>query len=90
MQEFDNESHEARLRELDAAGVAALFVAAGEYHQKHCKGPGAAAVCICGAGIGGSPACRGLWVLRDLFRYGDPDNSAWRDRLQFVAECFDR
>lgn len=87
---MDMQTHEERLKELDTEGVRELFQAAGEYHQKHSKGPGAAAMCICGAGCGGSRACRGLGVLRDLFRYADFDDTKWIERFQFVRDCFDR
>lgn len=74
------------LKKLDAEGLRALFVACGEYHAKHNKGAGGARMCICGAGCGGSPACRGLSVLRDLFRYADFNSQEWRNRFEFVQK----
>jgi hypothetical protein len=89
---MDNATFEQNMLELDRQGIRALFDAAGEYHQKHNKGPGGAAVCVCGAACGGSSACRGLAVLRDLFRYMDIDRptSVWAERFKFIQECFDR
>lgn len=34
--------------------------------RKGHKGPGGAAICICGAGCGGTAACRGLAVYRRI------------------------
>jgi len=82
------QEHEDRLRQLDIAGVIALFEAAGDYHQKHSTGPGGSAICVCGAGCGGSKACRGLSVIRDLFQYADLDDPKWRERFEFVRQCF--
>ncbi len=77
-----------RLRELDGEGVAALFDAAADYHKKHSKGAGGAAVCVCGAGCGGSKACRGLALVRDLFRYSDFDSHDHRKRFEYVQQFF--
>jgi hypothetical protein len=77
-----------RMRDLDAEGIEALFDAAGEYHKKHSKGAGGSAVCVCGAGCGGSKACRGLSILRDLFRYADFSDPNWKSRFEFVQQCF--
>lgn len=43
-----------------------------ELCRKAHKGPGGAAMCVCGASGGGSPACRFLSILRQHVRYGDP------------------
>ena len=86
---MNNDEHERRLQELDAEGVLALVEAAGEYHQKHSRGPGGAAMCICGAGGGGSKACRGLAVIRTFLRYakwGDPE---WQERYERLQRLFD-
>lgn len=77
------------LDELDAEGIRELRVAAQEYHNRHSRGPGAAAMCICGNGTGGSKACRGLAVIRDLFRYANFDDPQWRERFEFVQRCLD-
>lgn len=90
MDQTTQQQFEQRMRELDAAGIAALFDAAREYHTKHARGPGGAAVCICGHGCGGSAACRGLAVLRDLFRYGQWGDPTWKERYECIAKAFDR
>ena len=77
------------MRDLDAKNIAALFEACGEYHAKRSR-PGGAAICICGHGCGGSSACSGLSILRDLFRYADFKDPNWRERFEFVQRCLDR
>lgn len=84
------QAHEERLNELDVEGVRELFRAAEEYHQKHSKGPGGAAVCVCGSGGGGSKACRGLSVLRELFRYAEWGDPKWRERYEMLQQWFGR
>lgn len=52
-------------------------------NKQHPRRAGGAAMCICGAGGGGSHACQMLATLRDLIRYL-PDESLspeWRERL---------
>ena len=79
-----NEEHAQRLRELDTEGVRALRSACLEYHQKNSRGPGGAAMCVCGAGGGGSKACRGLAVIRDFFRYADMKRPEWQKRFEEI------
>ena len=67
-----------------AEGVQSLFKAANEYHMKRSR-PGGAAMCVCGAGGGGSKACSGLAIVRDFFRYaewGDEKNREMFDELK--------
>ena len=87
---MDVEAHEKRMRELDREGIRELFRAAGEYHQKYSKGPGGAAVCVCGAACGGSEACRGLAAVRDFLRYASWGDPGWEERYNFLRECLDR
>jgi hypothetical protein len=77
-----------RLRQLDIEGLMALRDAVREYHAKYSKGPGGAAICVCGASCGGSKACRGYSILRDLFRYANAKDPNWRERFAFVTENF--
>jgi hypothetical protein len=83
------DSQKERFRQLDAEGICELFVAANEYHAKHSKGAGGSAMCICGQSCGGSAACRGLSVIRDVFRYADFQSHEWRERFEFVRRVFD-
>lgn len=72
------------MEEADREGLMALFDAAQEYHAKHSRGPGGAAICVCGMGGGGSKACRGLSILRDIFRYAKFDDPEWQKRFSKV------
>ena len=48
----------------------ALKEACGAYHALHHSGmAGGAAMCVCGAGGGGSKACSMLKIIKDLIRY---------------------
>lgn len=85
-----NVEHQERLDQLDAEGIRELFRACGDYHQKHSKGPGAAAVCVCGAGCGGSKACRGLSVVKEFLRYAKWGDPKWEKRYEQIASWFDR
>jgi hypothetical protein len=87
---MDMQTHEERLKELDAEGVRELFRACGEYHQKHSKGPGAAAMCVCGTGCGGSKACRGLSVVRGFLRDAEWGDPRWKVRYELMQQWFDR
>jgi hypothetical protein len=73
--------HEKSMRELDVEGIRELFVACQEYHQKHSRGPGGSAMCVCGFGCGGSKACRGLALVRDFFRHNDPESPEFSTRF---------
>ena len=79
-------STEQKMRELDRAGIQALFAACGEFHAKHSRGPGGAAICICGAACGGSEACRGLALLRNFFRYAKWGDESWREQFELLSE----
>ncbi len=87
---MDEQQHQQRLLELDSEGIRELFKAAGEYHNTHSKGPGGAAICICGAACGGSKACRGLSVIRTMLRYAKWGDPAWEERYEQLAQWFDR
>jgi len=78
-----------RLKKLDTEGIQALREAANDYHAKHSRGPGGAAVCVCGAGGGGSKACRGFAVIRDVFRYANFDCPEWRARFEEIPRAID-
>ena len=81
---------EERLQELDEEGVRELFRAACEYHEKHSKGPGGAARCVCGAACGGSKACRGLSVIRQFLRYAKWGDARWKNRYELIQQWFDK
>lgn len=85
---MDMEKHQERLDQLDKEGVRELFKACGEYHQKHSKGPGAAHMCICGNGQGGSKACRGISVIVAFLRYAEWGDPKWKDRYELIKEWF--
>lgn len=87
---MDMQSHDERLKQLDEEGVHELFRACGEYHQKHSKGPGAAATCVCGTGCGGSKACRGLSVIREFLRYAEWGDPRCKERYELIQRWFDR
>lgn len=72
------------MRRLDTEGLHALRDAVREYHAKHSKGPGGAAICVCGAACGGSKACRGFSILRDIVRYANPKDPKWLQQVEFV------
>jgi hypothetical protein len=65
--------------------ILALKQACSEYHNKHSGGPGGAAICICGHACGGSAACNGLGMIRNLLRYHDPSSSDWEERRDIIA-----
>ncbi len=48
-------------------GVMALKKAC---YKSHEKGPGASRMCICGAGGGGSEACGGLGLIKNILVFG--------------------
>ena len=60
-QETEQEQHDRFLKNYTALQKAC--------NKSHKGGPGGAAVCVCGAGGGGSEACGALRVLRDIVRY---------------------
>lgn len=75
------------IEQQDRRALLALRQAACEYHAKHSRGPGAARTCVCGMGGGGSPACDGLRIIRDLLRYADFDDPQWRARFDAVKRA---
>lgn len=64
---------------------AALFDACRKSHK---GGPGGQAICVCGAGSGGSPACAALGMIRDFFRYCPTDRlpAEWREQAVRIHE----
>ncbi len=70
--------------------IKALYKAAGDYHAKQSKGPGGAAICICGAASGGSDACTALALIRDIFRYADfqSKDANWQAQFKLIQQCF--
>lgn len=82
-------SDQERLRELDLEGLHAIRDACLLYHRNHGSGIGGAAMCSCGAGGGGSTACRGLSIIRDFFQAAridvDPRHEA---KLELLREVF--
>ena len=62
----------------------ALKTACLEYHHKTSRGPGGAAICVCGAGGGGSYACGGLGELKDFIRYAGPLSPEWEERRKEI------
>lgn len=64
----------------------ALREACNDYHVKHSKGAGGAAICVCGASSGGSKACRALSRFQTFFQYskwGDPN---WEIEYEKLVE----
>jgi len=59
------------------SNISALFIACSKQH----RGAGGAAICICGAGCGGSAACNGLSLLKSAI--AGPD-----DYRAEIAEMF--
>ena len=51
----------------------------------HGKGPGGAAMCVCGAPCGGSAACSMVAMLRNLIRYFPDENIPDNLRPMFTA-----
>jgi len=76
---------ESRERVRFHAGWVALRNAC---NKQHPRGPGGCAVCVCGAGGGGSEACSMLAVLRDLIRYMPTESlpAEWRRRVETLQE----
>jgi len=70
----DEVRREDAIREQAFKVAIELKAACRAVHEKQ-RGPGGAAVCICGMGCGGSSACSALGILRNHIRYGDLKSS---------------
>lgn len=63
---MSEQEQQKRMQELLIQGITDLKTLCRKSHK---GGPGGAAICICGAGGGGSSACGALRVIRDAIRY---------------------
>lgn len=56
--------------------------------NSHKSGPGAAAICICGAACGGSAACSMLGGIKSLITYMPIENlpAEWRQKIELLRK----
>jgi methylthioribose-1-phosphate isomerase len=74
-------ANEEYLKESVIKGMAALKDACLDYHVKHSgSGIGGSHMCVCGHCNGGSAACSGLGLLRNLIRYMELESDEMRNR----------
>lgn len=83
MKDFD------KIEQRDIESIRELFISASDYHKKNSKGSGGCSKCICGQGSGGSRACAGLSIIRNVFKYHDFKSEDWLKRFLFIKKVLE-